>query len=62
MYDLSPLLAKRLLVVGLQKHYEKERGGDAEAEQYVAGQVQGRVEVGVGRGQLIVGWEGCYVC
>ena len=51
--DLFPLLAKGLLVVGLQEHDEEERGGDAETEQYVACQVQGRVEVGVGRSQLI---------
>ena len=50
---LSPLPAKGLLVVGLEEHDEEERGGDAEAEQNVAGQVQRRVEVGVCRGQLI---------
>ena len=53
--DLFSLLAKGLLVVGLQEHDEEERGGDAETEQYVACQVQGRVEVGVGRSQLNFG-------
>ena len=47
---LSPLLAQSLLVEGLQEHDEEERGGDAEAEQDVASQVQCRVEVGVSRG------------
>ena len=47
---LSPPLAQSLLVEGLQEHDEKERGGDAEAEQDVASQVQCRVEVGVARG------------
>ena len=47
---LSPPLAQSLLVEGLQEHDEKERGGDAEAEQDVTSQVQCRVEVGVARG------------
>ena len=47
---LSPPLAQSLLVEGLQEHDEEERGGNAEAEQDVASQVQCRVEVGVSRG------------